>query len=278
MENNQSVTRIIEYLYGELTQKEKEAFEEEVKNNAELRREVESLLEMKNGLSRLRDQEIMEPFLFQAHLGKSFWQKSRPRPLGVTLRYVAVVAASLLLLLVAGFLTRASLDFQNHSMTLRFGSQPDPAENTLTRDEVYGMISQQLDASHRQWTGELKNYETEFTRTLAEHNKKQKEDIKNLFAGYSDQNSEQLERFIVQLQENNREVINDYFIRANSQQQQNMQSMLATFADYLERKRQQDLEKIQNSLVTLKESQAIQKLETSQILTSIITTMNTQNN
>lgn len=80
------------------------------------------------------------------------------------------------------------------------------------------------------------------------------------------------------MQNNNRDLVNEYIRQASAQQQSYIQNLIVNFSDYLQKQRTQDLEKIRTSLVTLKQSQDQQKMETSQILTSLISTMNSQNN
>jgi len=69
-----------------------------------------------------------------------------------------------------------------------------------------------------------------------------------------------------------------YFEITNVTQQQYVQSLLTEFSDYLDSQREEDLLQIQLSLSNLKENQDMQKLETNQVLASIINTVNNQNN
>jgi hypothetical protein len=276
MENNNNIPSLIDYLYGDLTQKEKEAFEQKLLDNPELKKEYDNLLSARKGLSSLGDQEVMDPFLFQAGFQRSLWNKSINRPRQTILRYGIAIAASLTVFFFIGYFTRATLRFSENSVMLSFGTTRE--EKPLSRAEVSGLVKGEVAANNQAILEQMKLSQAEVQKVLDDHHKKEAGDIRKLLASYTNAKNGEIDKFLVQLQKDNRDLVNEYIQQASNQQKDYMQNVLSSFADYLQKQRTQDMEKIQSNLITLKESQDRQKLQTSQILTSLISTMNTQNN
>ncbi len=277
MENKDNITRLIDYLYGNLTQKEKDAFEEKLKADPELRKELDDLLIARKGLGSLGDQEVMDPYVFQAGQNRSLWNNPVNRPVSIALRYVVAIAASLFIFLSIGYFTRASVQFGKGSVTLSFGER-DNSEKPLTRAEIAGMINDRISGSNKQMAEQIKSSETAFQQILDDHHKKEAAELRQLLASYTHAKNDEIELALNRMQKDNRALVDEYVKQSSMQQQLYMQNLVAGFSDYLQKQRNEDLEKIRTSLVALKQSQDNQKMETSQILTSIISTLNTQNN
>src|SRR3970040_2218894 len=109
MENKTNISELIDYLYGDLTQLEKEAFEEKLLSNPELRKELEELSDARKGLSSIGDREVMDPFVFQAGYSNSVWNKTVNRPRFMIIRYFVAIAASFTLFFLAGHLTKTTI-------------------------------------------------------------------------------------------------------------------------------------------------------------------------
>ncbi|HLF34742.1 MAG TPA: hypothetical protein VI583_10905 [Cyclobacteriaceae bacterium] len=277
MENKINISELIDYLYGDLTQLEKEAFEEKLRSNPDLRKEFEELSAARKGLSSMEDREIMDPFVFQAGYKNSLVNKTINRPRYMAARYMVAIAASLAIFFLAGYLTRATISFDDGSTRFSFGNSHSP-EKPLSREEITGLIRNEVAGNNQALAGQLKASEASFRQVLNEHARMQEAEIRKLITSYTTAKNEEIDVFLAQLQKDNRNLVNEYMEQASARQQAYVQNLLVSFSDYLQQQRNQDLQRIQSSLVTLKESQDQQKLRTSEILTSIITTMNTQNN
>jgi len=277
MENKNNITALIDYLYGNLSQKEKEAFEENLKNDPALRKEVEELKTARKGLASLGDHEIMDPYIFQAGNGNRFWNKPQGRPLTAVLKYSTAIAASVIILFLAGFTTKATLHFEKGSVTLSFGNRQE-LQQPLTRDDVSGMIREEVTRNNRELIGQINSSQASLQTMIEEHNKKEAGEMKELLTNYTNAKNDEIQAVIARLQDNNRDIVNEYIRQASAQQRDYIQNLMVNFSDYLQKQRTQDLEKIRTSLVTLKQSQEQQTMQTSQILTSLISSMNSQNN
>jgi hypothetical protein len=277
MENKNNISELIDYLYGDLTQLEKEAFEEKLRTNPDLRKEFEELSAARKGLSSMEDREVMDPFVFQAGYKNSLVNKTINRPRYLAARYMVAIAASLAIFFLAGYLTRATISFGDGSTRLSFG-ESRTFEKPLNRQEITDLIRNEVAGNSQALAGQLKVSEVSIRQVLDEHARMQEAEVRKLITSYVNAKNEEIDLFLAQLQKDNRNIVNEYMEQASARQQAYVQNLLVNFSDYLQQQRNQDLQKIQSSLVTLKDLQDQQKLQTSEILTSIITTMNTQNN
>ena len=87
-----------------------------------------------------------------------------------------------------------------------------------------------------------------------------------------------LDTFLTQTRNNNVRVLQSYLESSSVQQQEYFQAVITEFSNYVETQRTEDLRMIRRSLLDLQENQQSQKQETDQILASILSTVNTQNN
>ncbi len=277
MENKDNITRLIDYIYGNLTQNEKEAFEEKLKADPVLKKEMDDLLIARKGLASLGEEEVMDPYVFETGLNRSMWNNHAGKPVTLALKYIAAIAASLFIILSVGYFTKAGIRFGKGSVTLSFGEQGNK-NMPLTRDEISGMIREQISGNNEQWSRQFNASDSAFQKLLDEHHKKETAELRKLLTAFTYAKNDEIETALNSMQKDNRKLVDAYVKQSSLQQQLYMQNLIGSFSDYLQKQRNQDLEKIRTSLVALKQSQDTQKMETSQILTSIISSLNTQNN
>ncbi len=85
----------------------------------------------------------------------------------------------------------------------------------------------------------------------------------------------QVEMIINQVQQENAEMINEYVLAAQEQQEAQFVQTLATFAQYLDNRRESDLELFNYSLTSLEETTYDRFRQTDQVLGEIIQTVST---
>ena len=85
----------------------------------------------------------------------------------------------------------------------------------------------------------------------------------------------QVEMIVNQVQRENAEMINEYVLAAQEQQDAQFQQTLATFAEYLDNRRESDLELFNYSLTSLEETTYDRFRQTDQVLGEIIQTVST---
>lgn len=85
----------------------------------------------------------------------------------------------------------------------------------------------------------------------------------------------QVEMLITQVQQENAEIIEEYVLAAQEQQELQFQQTLATFAEYMDEQRENDLELMNYSLTSLEENTYNRFQQTDQVLGEIIQTVST---
>ena len=83
---------------------------------------------------------------------------------------------------------------------------------------------------------------------------------------------------ISEFKDENKDILIGLMASSEKAQRQYINEILADYSLYLEEQRQEDLQVIQASFNSLKDNSEINQIETNQILASLITTVNNQNN
>ncbi len=99
-----SQLKLMDYLYGNLTQKEKEELEACLKKDPSLKQELEDFTEVKLRLGKVRDHNVPEPVLMGLPSAQSFWKEP-------FFRYAATITLFLGCLMLIGKFT--GLNFQS---------------------------------------------------------------------------------------------------------------------------------------------------------------------
>jgi len=269
---------LITYLYDEMSTEERQQFEIAMENNPELKREFEELQEMRKGLAQIRDKEVMEPFFLwgkngAASLGNLFKRRSL-----MMFRPFIAVAASLVIVLIIGYLTNFSINYKDKSLYIGFNNENTQQEGMFTQEEVAQLVNQEIAKNNAYIFSKLSETENSFDSRFAALESSQKmPDIPS----YLDRDvvtRKELDVFLSNVRSNNLKVLKTYLESSSAQQQDYFQAVLTEFSDYVETQREEDLRLIRRSLINLQETQQTQKEETDQILASILTTVNNQEN
>lgn len=266
------------YLYGELEGKEKEAFEQYLLENAEARADFEKLKQLRSTLSHVRDKEVIAPPIF---IGDN---KERPIWTIPYFKTIVSIAASLLIVILAGKFAGLQVSFSDNELKVGFGEQlpVSPAEITkpqlsLTPNEVQEMIntslSQHNNAMQSNWTEAQKKLDASITKNLAASSAK----IDNLIKESSLASQDQIRQYVLAMQTENTQVVKNYMQLSSSEQKQYIEGLLVDFAKYLQQQRNDDLQVVQTQLKSLQQNTDVFKQETEQILTSIISTVGNKN-
>ena len=140
----------MDYLYGEMTPGEKKDFEQKLSENTDLRKEYAVLKSVRQELDKLKDKEVMEPFSTWGKYRSSSWLGSYSRRKIIVFRPVTAVAASLLILMLFGFLTNFSISINDQGLFLGFGNQIQTGEEKFIRKEdVKVLVQDELDKNNK---------------------------------------------------------------------------------------------------------------------------------
>ena len=270
---------LITYLYDEMSMEERQQFEIAMENNPELKREFEELKGIRKGLASIHDKEVMEPFFLWGKNGLSSWTAIFKRRNLLIFKPFIAVAASLVLVLLAGYLTNFSIRYENKALFIGFNTS-EGAEQTagFTKEEITSLVNQEIAKNNAYVFTKLTETENSFDARFASLESAKDSSVKSDYLPSDLVTQKELDVFLTQVRNNNLRVLNTYLQSSSVQQQDYFQAVLKEFSNYMETQREEDLRLIRRSLVDLQENQQTQKAETDQILANILTTVNNQNN
>ena len=276
MATNPTNEELMAYLYGELSETDHSRVETWLKKNPEALKEIEDLRAVRGIMSHVQDQEVIDPFFYYGKGTASIWQTTRIISNAI-IKPAIGLAASISLVILLGFLTDFNLSTENGSLSVSFGST-EPVVEKVDEAQIQLIVQQMLEKEKKYFTSDVESIESGLKTQLASYYEDQNNQLQNALNSSTQTNNEALAEIVKQMQEDNLNYMERYLDLASRSQQQNLEMALTEFSDFLATQREEDLNRIQYNLTTLKESQDQQKLETEEILATILNTVNNRNN
>ncbi|MBL7841324.1 MAG: hypothetical protein JNJ75_14375 [Cyclobacteriaceae bacterium] len=259
---------LMAYLYGELQGDEKRSVEKYLAENPQAMTELQGMMDVRKILSVIEDKEVIAPPIVM--------EDSRQRFLWNTpyLKTVISIAASIMLLLVAGKILDLRISFEGNSAQISFGAPAaktdNPVQQGLTAQQVQDMINQSVQNNNQvvqaSWSESQKKIDASIRQNMAMNSEKFNELVKKA----STASEAQISGYVASLKNENQQMVKDYFKLTTSEQQKYIESLLVDFAKYMNQQRTSDLEAIQLRMASMEQNTTALKEETEQILTSII--------
>jgi len=266
---------LIAYLYGELDSAEQLKVAEYLQNNPEEKKRLEEWSFTQSVMARLHDKEVIVPPII---LGEDsdhvpLWKENY-------FRMSLGIAASLLFFLVAARLLGLSASYSPGELKIGFGVNGKPTTQEvpmLTEQQVSHMIQSSValnnEALQTSWQQDRKTLEQSIQKNLRSNSLK----LDRLMQTTSAASQEQVRNFVGQLQNDNLKLMKDYMQLSAKGQKEYVESLLVDFSKYLDEQRKQDLQFLQARVNKVEQNTDQFKQETEQILTSLITNTNTNN-
>ena len=263
------------YLYGELSKEEDAKIEDWLKKNPEAMEEVEELKSIRGLMGQAKDQEVVDPLFYTGKGTASIWQITRV--LSSTIIKPAIgLAAAISFLLLVGYMTNLDISTQKGYLTVSFGADTTPVQQ-IDEQKVASIVQDMIDKQNMLQTSDVQNIEDGLKTQLASYYDEQNNQFRTVLDNNTQSSNQALASVVRQMQKDNLDYLERYLDLSNRSQEQNLQTALTEFSEFLAEQRVEDLGKIQYNLTTLKESQDIQKMETDQILVTILNTVNNEN-
>lgn len=264
------------YLYNEMEPAERERMEHYLLSHPDARRELEQYQHLRQMMGSVSDKEVIAPPIVVGETRQRFLWNSP------YLKTVISIAASLLIIMLAGRLTGIQMSLNNNEFRISFGS-PQPSRDgvkqneevnpSLTSQEVQQMINASLNdnnlAMQASWNETQQKLGASIKKNLASTSGQ----INKLVSEASHASQEQIRQYVSNMQAENSQMMKNYFRLSSSEQKDYIEHLLVDFAKYLQQQRQDDLQLVQSRLNSIEENTDVFKQETEQILTSIIHTV-----
>lgn len=235
--------RLMAYLYDELSAEEKKSFEEELKSNADLKEKLETLRQTRKVISSSTEQKVSAPpFTELIYPTKKAHQAS-------PIKWVASVAASLLILLLSAKLMGLSVVIDENGTAISF-NQTVNREDYIRKDQVDQMIQ-----------SSLASYEEKMDQKIDSREQKQTQ----LFQTALTNNQKIINTSLQDFKQDNKHMMMNYFNQNTAQQQQYMSSLMSDYTNYVEQRRSEDMQYVLAKINLLETDNDLLELETNQL-------------
>ena len=265
---------LVAYLYNELGKDERSKVELYLQQHPGKRKELDDIAKIRNVMGKWNDKEVMEPsFVFSQDkvifIGADFWKSS-------IVRIAMSVAASIVLIMVVGYATNVRIAKNSAGVQISFGNAQETLAQPITQEHVKTWIEESLSANNEQLLDKISEVENNISNEFIAYQNENRHALKNAKINQVDESL--VQAYVAQLKDENKNIIVDLMLASENTQRQYVNEILSDFSMYLEEQRQADLEVIQTSFNNLKNNTEVSQIETNQLLASIITTVNNQNN
>jgi hypothetical protein len=274
MKYNPTEADWMDYLYGNMSSEQAMRFEAYLIENPEAQKKLESLQEMRKWMTSIEDKEVIAPPLFITNQQNSFWQF----PYAKT---ILSIAASLLIIIVAGWLTNFHVQTDGNGVRFAFGEekiiQPQEVKPNLTNEEVQTLINQSIasnaTALEQKWMQQQEELRKSVTKNLA-RTASNNEKFDLLVQQVANASQTQVQAYIASMQQQNLKSMQEYLTLTSNDQKAYLEGLLVDFAKYLQQQRNDDLRLLQAKITDVEQNNNQFKAETEQILTSLISNNN----
>ncbi|MCE2732128.1 MAG: anti-sigma factor family protein [Chryseotalea sp.] len=274
MKYNPTEADWIDYLYGNMSSEQVMRFEAYLIENPEAQKKLESLQEMRKWMTSVEDKEVIAPPLFITNAQNSFWQF----PYAKT---ILSIAASLLIIIIAGWLTNFHIQTDGNGIRFAFGEEkiiePVDAKPNLTNEEVQVLINQSIasnaTALEQKWMQQQEELKKSVNKNLA-RTASNNEKFDLLVQQVASASQTQVQAYMASMQQQNLKSMQEYLTLTSNDQKAYIEGLLVDFAKYLQQQRNDDLRLLQAKITDVEQTNNQFKAETEQILTSLISNNN----
>jgi Tfp pilus assembly protein PilE len=274
MKYNPTEADWIDYLYGNMSSEQVLRFEAYLIENPEAQRKFESLQEIRKWMTSVEDKEVIAPPLFITNAQNSFWQF----PYAKT---ILSVAASLLIIIVAGWLTNFHIQTDGNGIRFAFGEEKViesvDAKPNLTNEEVQALINQSIASNatilEQKWIKQQEELKKSVNKNLA-RTASNNEKFDLLVQQVASASQTQVQAYMASMQQQNLKSMQEYLTLTSNDQKAYIEGLLVDFAKYLQQQRNDDLRLLQAKITDVEQNNNQFKAETEQILTSLISNNN----
>jgi hypothetical protein len=270
---------LMAYLYGELEDDKREKLEQYLLENPTARLELEKMNGLRRMLAQVEDKEVIAPPIFVGeHPSLRFWQAPY-------MKTIMGIAASLLVVMLVAKLSGLNIRYQQQELRISFGNTPEvktvapdtqPNVATLTPEQVQDMINNSLQQNNATLQASLDETQKKLNASINQSLALNSGKIDKLVQQASTASEAQVREFVASMQTENAKMVKSYFQLSANEQKQYVEGLLVDFAKYLQQQRNDDLQVVRTQINSLQQNNDVFRKETEQILTSIISKVNTR--
>lgn len=262
-------SEIIDYLYGNLNSGDRKRVEEAINSDSQLKQEVEDISQMLNIVGKLEDKEVIPPtFIFpdeKKNVHK--WWQSRP------LRTIAAIAAGISLIIVTSYFTGLGIVLGEGQLTLAFGERAPQVD----KGQIQSWMKEVMTEYNEQTEEKMYDMETQLVARINQSEKQRMDSMQGLISDYSSHSNALMREYVKQVNKENLEMIQNFFLVSSEKQQEYLDAVLADFNKFYQDQRAYDLQMIETGLYQMHNNTKAKQKETDQVLANLIDIVKTQN-
>jgi hypothetical protein len=269
---------LISYIFGELDEQERTRVHQFLLEHPDEYERVKAMADTLVIMDNLRDKEVIAPPVFAKETASWVHAKWIRTSLGI--------AASLILLLVAGKILDFKIHYGQGELQLGFGERTAAGQASkttpgMTSDDVQAMIHAALVRNNESVSKAWAEDEKRIDQSVRKHLEQTSAHIDKALQDVSRSSQQQVHAFVSGLQDDNLRLVKDYMKLSGDEQKKYIEGLLVDFSKYLQEQRNQDLQLFQTRMNSIEQNNDLFKQETEKILSSIVSTPGTpgkQNN
>lgn len=235
--------------------------EQYLSEHQDARKEFDEMKEVLGIMGHANDREVETPLFSFTNPSKVIVNEKSN---GSWWKYPLGIAASLAFLMVVGYLTSFNISSESGQLRMAFGDQESVREETFTREQVKEMISLALDENNRLVSQQIANTKEDL--------------ISQVNQAPVEVDQQLLNNYIQRLRQYNAETMAGLLEESELQQRRYTDQVVQDLAIFLDLQRQDDMELIQARIEDISDDTERFSRQTDQILTSLLSTDETQNN
>lgn len=264
-------SKIMDYLYGNLSDVDKREMEEALQKDDKLRNEVDEMRKVMDFMGKSKDKEVIPPaFVFPDETIRQipFVQTS-------AFKWASSVAAGLVVVLVVAFATGFYIASDNGHLMVGFAKNgPLPG---VSKQDVKGIMQDVLTAYNEERDEKLSSLESKLSAQMKNYREEDMVSIAKHLKSNAEESRRIMTKYIQQSNKDNQQMIADYFKVSTDQQQQYLNTVLTDFTQFYNSQRKEDLEAIRTGILEYKSSNDLKQYETEMVLANLVDMVNTQN-
>jgi len=268
---------LMAYLYDELSGEERVLVEKYLLENPTAMKELESLQHLRKMMSTVSDKEVIAPPIVVEETNQRFFWNT------TYFKTITSIAASLLLLMIAGKIMDVQVNYSGNEVSMSFGKPAvnaiteQPIQQGLSAEQVQNMINSSMSQNNQLVQASLNETQAKLDASIKKNLALNSTKINNLVQQASAASQDEIRQFVASLQNQNQQLVKDYFQLSTSDQQKYIEGLLVDFSKYMQQQHNNDLETLNTRLTGLEQNTTVFKQETEQILASIISNGNSAN-
>lgn len=227
---------LADYLAGQLSAEENAKVEAYINEHPDAKKELKEIQSIQKMMGQLADKEVTAPsFVFEEAPSIVI---AKHRSLDRFLKSSLAIAASITLLLLAGYFTKFNVSQGQEGLQIGFGTPVSNDNAGISKDEMKAWMQETLAANNDQLLNKINDVKSEFSET------------KNTQMVSNEPSKAALDRqlvdqYIAELRSANRDIILGLLEDSERSQQEYLTGVMTDFANFMESERQKDLDRIQ---------------------------------